>query len=335
MGSSVRVMARLALAGILAGASAWCSAAEGASPAMGGQPAPLEEKPALRVPWASTEMMLGATNAGGRLVAVGDHGVVLLSDDGGTSYRQARSVPTRATLTAVSFADARNGWAVGQWGVIVRTRDGGETWELQRSDTSVDQPLFTVHFSDSEHGVAAGLWSLLLVTADGGQHWKTLKLSAPPEGGPADRNLFSIFGSRSGALFIAAEKGTVLRSTDAGASWQYVNTGYKGSLWTGCALRDGTLLVAGLRGTVYRSTDDGQSWQPVASGTRSSITDMVEHRGQVMAVGLDGVQLRSGDGGRSFSVTVRENRTDLTALGAIPGGDVRVFSVAGVAKWAE
>lgn len=335
MGSSMRVVARLALAGLLVAASACCAIAAGASPAAGTGAAPLEEKPAVRVPWASSEMMLAATNAGGRLVAVGDHGVVLLSDDGGATLRQARSVPTRATLTAVSFADARNGWAVGQWGVILHTRDGGETWELQRSDTSVDQPLFAVHFIDGEHGVAAGLWSLLLVTADGGRHWQALKLATPPEGGPADRNLFSIFASSSGTLFIAAEKGTVLRSTDHGASWEYVNTGYKGSLWTGCALRDGTLLVAGLRGTVYRSTDDGRSWQPVASGTRSSITDIVEHGGQVMAVGLDGVQLTSRDEGRSFSVTVRESRTDLTALGAVPGGDLHVFSTTGVAKWAE
>jgi photosystem II stability/assembly factor-like uncharacterized protein len=258
--------------------------------------------------------------------------VVLLSDDGGTSYRQARSVPTRATLTAVSFADARSGWAVGQWGVILRTRDGGETWELQRSDTSVDQPLFAVHFSDGEHGVAAGLWSLLLVTADGGRHWQVQKLSAPPDGGTADRNLFGIFASRGGTLFIAAEKGTVLRSTDQGASWQYVSTGYKGSLWTGCALPDGTLLVAGLRGTVYRSTDDGRTWQPVASGTRSSITDIVEHRGQVTAVGLDGVELTSRDEGRSFSATFRDDRVDLTALAATPGGALRVFSVTGVVK---
>lgn len=332
MGSSMRIVARLALAALLIVTSAWCAVAEGANPAAGTHAAQLEEMPAVRVPWASSEMMLAATNAGGRLVAVGDHGVVLLSDDGGTNYRQARSVPTRATLTAVSFADARNGWAVGQWGVILRTRDGGETWELQRSDTSVDQPLFTVHFSDGEHGVAAGLWSLLLVTADGGRHWQVQKLPAPPEGGTADRNLFSIFASPGGTLFIAAEKGTVLRSTDQGATWQYINTGYKGSLWTGCALRDGTLLVAGLRGTVYRSTDDGQSWQSVASGTKSSITGVVEYRGKVMAVGLDGVELTSSDEGRSFSVTVRESRTDLTALGAIPGGDLRVFSVAGVLK---
>ncbi|MBS0327989.1 MAG: glycosyl hydrolase [Proteobacteria bacterium] len=325
-------MTRLALAALVAWASACCPAAGAANPAAVAHQASLQEEPALHVPWATSEMMLAATNAGGRLVAVGDHGVVLLSDDQGKRYRQARSVPTRATLTGVSFSDARNGWAVGQWGVVIHTRDGGETWTLQRSDTSVDQPLFAVYFLDGEHGIAAGLWSLLLMTDDGGQHWNKLALPAPPGGGQTDRNLFSIFAAPGGTLFIAAERGTVLRSTDRGASWQYVNTGYKGSLWTGCALHDGTLLVAGLRGSVYRSTDDGQSWQAVASGTRSSITGIVAVGSRVMAVGLDGVELESRDAGRSFSATSRSDRTDLTALAVVPDGSVQVFSVAGVVR---
>jgi len=79
------------------------------------------------------------------MVAVGDRGVVLLSDDGGATFRQAKQVPTRATLTTVAFApDGATGWAVGHWRVILNTRDAGETWILQRDDLSVDQPLFTV-----------------------------------------------------------------------------------------------------------------------------------------------------------------------------------------------
>ncbi|MFU0418243.1 WD40/YVTN/BNR-like repeat-containing protein, partial [Acinetobacter baumannii] len=92
-------------------------------------------------------MLLDATRAGKRVVAVGEHGIVLLSDDEGKTYRQARTVPVSATLSAVSFADEKHGWAVGQWGVILATSDGGETWVKQRMDTAVDQPLFSVVFT--------------------------------------------------------------------------------------------------------------------------------------------------------------------------------------------
>ena len=321
---------RNAVGALLAAVLAWpgLACAEDAA----AKAAALLQQPALERAYAGEEMLLAATRAGRRLVAVGDHGVVLLSDNEGKTYRQAKAVPTRAALTAVSFADERNGWAVGHWGAIVHSADGGETWTLQRSDTSVDRPLFSVYFADAGHGLAVGLWSLLLATADGGKTWNEVKLSAPPEGGKADRNLFAVFANRKGSIFIAAEKGTVLRSEDLGATWSYLNTGYKGSFWSGCALADGTLLVGGLRGTIYRSTDDGRTWSAASSGTQSSITGLVGEGAKVHAVGLDGVHLVSSNGGVSFSGTQRDDRLSLTAAAVSSSGEVREFSRAGVVK---
>ncbi|MDR2239062.1 MAG: glycosyl hydrolase [Zoogloeaceae bacterium] len=271
-------------------------------------------QPAEKRAYASAEMLLGAARAGQRLVAVGDHGVIVLSDDEGATFRQAQAVPVRATLTAVAFADAQNGWAVGHGGVILHTADGGENWTLQHSEMDDDRPLFSVYFSDAEHGVAAGLWSLLLTTADGGKNWTAVTLPPPPEGGKADRNLFALFANDKGALFIAAERGTVLRSDDGGATWSYLSTGYNGSFWVGRALKDGALIVGGLRGTIYRSVDDGRSWHAAVSGTKSSITGLAEAGDEVLAVGLDGVQLRSSDRGVTFTASQRADSLSLTAL---------------------
>jgi photosystem II stability/assembly factor-like uncharacterized protein len=260
---------------------------------------------------------------------VGDHGIVLLSDDEGKSFRQAKAVPVRSTLTAVSFADEKNGWAVGQWGAIVATTDGGETWQLQRIDTSVDQPLFSVYFKDREHGWAVGLWSLVLTTSDGGKSWNAEKLPPPPDGGKTDRNLQKIFASNNGTLFIAAEQGMVLRSEDSGAHWTYASTGYKGSFWTGTALKDGTVLVGGLRGTICRSTDNGKSWKEAKSELKSSITDFAEVGTKVVAVGLDGVVLESTDNGVSFTGRQRDDRAPFTALHS---GSLVAFSKNGIVK---
>lgn len=143
---------------------------------------------------APTHMMLmDAARAGRRVVTVGEHGLVLLSDDDGRTWRQARSVPVAATLSAVTFVDAGHGWAVGQWGVILATSDGGETWHKQRLDLSTDQPLFSVAFTSPNDGIAVGLWSLMLATHDGGKTWERVTLPKPPGGGKADRNLYHIF----------------------------------------------------------------------------------------------------------------------------------------------
>lgn len=259
-------------------------------------------------------MLLGAGRAGSRIVAVGAHGLVLLSDDDGKTYRQARSVPVSATLTGVYFADASHGWAVGQWGAIVATEDGGETWKLQRSDTSMDQPLFSVYFSDRLHGWAVGLWSLMLKTNDGGLHWTTVKLPPPQGSGKADRNLFCIFAGKDGTLFVAAEQGFVLRSRDNGANWEYLRTGGKGSLWTGTVAADGAVFVGGLLGHLYVSRDDGDTWSAIESGTDSSITDLVTAGDKLFGVGLDGLLFTGETNGQRFAPKHRQDREALTAV---------------------
>lgn len=300
------------------------------APSAEGFPAP-KPLPAEPTPAAAKAMMLAAARAGGRIVAVGDHGIVLLSDTEGKEFRQARSVPVRSTLTGVWFADEKTGWAVGHWGVVLRTDDGGESWTIQRMDTSVDQPLFSVFFRDRDNGWAVGLWSLVLATADGGKHWTPVRLPPPPGRKKADRNLFRIFANRYGTLFVAGEQGTVLRSYD-GERWSYLNTGYNGSFWAGIPLENGTILVGGLRGTIYRSTDNGKSWKESKTGLKSSITDFCEAGGKVFAVGLDGILLESGDGGISFEGTQRQDRIPYTAVAVSPAGRLVKFSKLGLVE---
>jgi photosystem II stability/assembly factor-like uncharacterized protein len=298
-------------------------------PDAGTAPASLKIQPAEATTAATKAMILASARVGNRIVAVGNHGIVLLSDTDGADFRQAKAVPVRSTLSAVFFVDEKTGWAVGQWGVVLRTDDAGERWTLQRHDTSVDQPLFSVWFRDRQRGFAVGLWSLMIATADGGKTWTPVKLPPPPGGKKADRNLLKIFANRMGTLFVAAEQGMVLKSYD-GVSWSYINTGYKGSFWTGIVLNNGTLLVGGLRGTIYRSTDDGRSWREAKSGFRSSITDFAEDGGKVYAAGLDGVFLESDDHGATFKGSQREDRLPFTAISVNSVGKLVKFSKQGV-----
>ena len=312
---------------IAALAAGWCAPLAAQTP---GAPVELKPQAAHNSTSATLAPMLGTAKAGRRIVAVGDYGIALLSDDAGKTFRQAAKMPIPSTLTAVSFADDKQGWAVGHWGAIVHTSDGGETWQVQRLDTQEDRPLFSVHFFSATEGIAVGLWSLVLKTQDGGKTWQTIELPAPPEGGKADRNLFKAFVSDKGSQFVAAERGGVLRSDDRGQTWRYLDAGYKGSWWTGLALKDGTLLIAGLRGTLYRSTDDGRSWQAVSSGSKSSLTDLVQAGSRVIAVGLDGVQLTSSDSGVSFTAQQRDDRLSLTAVVPANGENFVRFSRRGV-----
>ncbi len=313
---------------LIAGAALCVSAAVSAQPT--GTVADWAAVPAHTWPAPAHMMLMDAARVGSRLVAVGEHGVIVHSDDEGKSWQQARKVPVSATLSAVTFTDAQHGWAVGQWGVILATSDGGETWQKQRIDISTDQPLFSVIFTSARDGIAVGLWSLMLATHDGGKTWTKVAVPKPPGASKADRNLYHIFADRQGALYIDSEQGMMLKSTDGGVNWTYLATGGKGTLWAGVVLPDGSIVVGGLLGSLFQSRDGGASWSPLNAGTKSSITDLVAVGNGLLGVGLDGLVLRRRIGATSFEIAHRDDRAALTAALSDNGGTAILFSQDGV-----
>lgn len=292
--------------------------------------APLEAVPAVQSSIATQATMLDAVWAGERMVAVGDHGIVLLSDDHGKNFRQASSVPLSTPLTGVSFVDARHGWAVGHWGAILLTTDGGESWQLQRLSSAEDRPLFAVHFFNARQGVAVGLWALVLTTEDGGQTWTEQHLQPPPGSKKADLNLMGLFADRQGKLYATGEHGQVLLSEDQGQSWSYLDTGYEGTLWSGAALADGSLLLGGQRGTLLQGSAKGGDFRKLPMQSKGSVTSIAVSGARVLAVGLDGLMLVSGDAGHSFEERQSSEGLSLTAALLGPDGSPVLFSRRGV-----
>ncbi|WP_085586555.1 MULTISPECIES: YCF48-related protein [unclassified Pseudomonas] len=294
------------------------------------QAKPLQVVPAVQSEHASQATMLDAVWAGERVVAVGDHGIVLLSDDHGKSFRQASSVPLSTPLTGVSFVDAKRGWAVGHWGAILVTADGGDSWQVQRMSNEEDRPLFAVHFFNAQQGVAVGLWSLVLTTEDGGLTWTEQTLQAPPGSKKADLNLMGLFADGQHKLYATAEHGQVLLSEDEGKSWRYISTGYEGTLWSGAVLADGSLLLGGQRGTLMHGTAEGKDFRRVPTQSKGSVTSVAVSGGRVLAVGLDGLMMKSSDGGERFEESQSVDGLSLTAALLDPQGAPVLFSRRGV-----
>jgi photosystem II stability/assembly factor-like uncharacterized protein len=275
---------------------------------------PPSEHRSVLAPLAQRSLLLEGAVAGERLVAVGERGHVLLSDDGGRAWRQVQ-VPTRATLTAVAFADPDHGWAAGHDQVILRTTDGGERWERVYADPDDERPVFDLWFRDAERGYAVGAYGLFLATEDGGAHWSPRPISDD------DFHLNRLVPAGGDRLYLAAEAGMVYRSDDAGRSWVAQGSPYEGSYFGALWLGGDTLLLYGLRGHLFRSEDGGGSWQALDSGTQASLTDGVAlDDGRVVLVGLGGTVLVSDDGGRSFSSRNREDRKGIAALVRAPDG---------------
>ncbi len=205
---------------------------------------------------AARRLVLDIAYASERIVAVGIFGHVLLSDNYGESFRQADYVPTQATLTAVSFADSRHGWAVGHDATIIATSDGGQTWSVQYSDLEFGNPLFTVHFFDLQNGIAMGAYGLVLETANGGRRW-TRRALRPAD--VSDLHLNKIV-SVNDSLYVASEFGTVYRSIDRGRTFASVQSPTTESFWNALALPGGGVVFMGDDGAAWKTDATLKSW---------------------------------------------------------------------------
>jgi len=273
---------------------------------------------------AARSLLLDIASRDGLAVVVGERGHILYSEDLGATWTQA-DVPTRATLTGVFLLDARRGWAVGHDAVIVRTSDGGRTWELQRSAPEEERPLFDVYFADERRGFAIGAYGAFLVTADGGATWDETTIS------DEDVHLHHVARAPSGAMFIAAESGTLFRSDDGGESWRQLESPYEGSLFATVPLPGDALLLLGLRGHLFRSDDGGGTWAALDSHTEAMLTDGVAmDGGRVILTGLAGAVLASTDGGRTFELHQQPERRGIVALAPIGSDQLALAGEFGV-----
>jgi photosystem II stability/assembly factor-like uncharacterized protein len=306
-----------------------CIAALGATPSVAAPPgadAAAQQQQAPKVRHPERAPLLAVAHAGSRLVAAGDFGTILLSDDDGRSWRQAASVPTRVTLTALHFLDARLGWAVGHGGIVLATDDGGEHWRIAHR-AGADTALFSVRFLDAQRGLAVGAFGAALATDDGGRSWQEITIG---EGEFSDRHLYHLFGDATGATWIAAESGVVYRSAD-GRNFDTITLPYKGSIWGGMALSDGAILVWGMGGRVLRSADGGASWREIDTGTDNPLTaGLAQAGGRIVIVGLGGSVLASDDGGMRFAAEIRPDRLSYTAV-LEAGGTPLLLSLSGIA----
>src|SRR5260370_3730552 len=106
-----------------------CLLLSAALPSLGTSLDPLDRR-AVTMAHPERGVLLSVVTAGRRLVAVGAAGVIIISDDFGSTWTQVPT-PVSVTLTSVVFANERVGWAVGHSGVILGTQDSGATWTRQ------------------------------------------------------------------------------------------------------------------------------------------------------------------------------------------------------------
>lgn len=289
-------------------------------------PVPVKAEESVIAPLASRSLLLDVARAGDRLVAVGERGHILLSDDAGRSWRQV-AAPTRVALTAVFFLDDRNGLAVGHDATVLRSGDGGESWDLQFAEPELEQPLMDVRFADGDRGIAVGAYGLYLETSDGGESWEQRFVL------DEDFHLNAVLRPTADSWFMAGEFGGLYRSDDGGANWQVLDSPYGGSFFNALVIGPNRLLAFGLQGNLFATEDGGESWRAIDTGTTSGLMGgAVLTGGRIVLVGLGGAVLVSDDGGRGFRLERRADRVALAGVAEAPDGALILVGEAGVVR---
>ena len=237
--------------------------------------------------------------------AVGPVGAIIRSQDGGETWENLslwcdmsfdnfatsdpaddpestlRLNPCDVTLNGVSFPTNTDGWVAGEFGIILRTQDGGVTWQRQRDVHNLpkytrpelpeeeairqripplyieDLFLIDVDFRSAQEGYVTGESGTLLQTTDAGETWTNipsgsfntlLSVTAAPDNNRSD--------------FATGVLGTLASVT--GDAWQLDENIRQDVLtWirTASFAPDGQFGVAcGGKGTVLVTTDSGKSW---------------------------------------------------------------------------
>ena len=229
-------------------------------------------------------------------MAVGHHGLLLLSEDGGQAWQTMAPISDVAMLAVA--ANEERVVVVGQQGRIF---SGPEAHALSAAESPTAERLLSVALHESGLAVAVGGFGALVISEDGGATWEARHLDwseLQPEG--LEAHLYDVSIGDGGEILICGEFAMILASGDRGETWQVRHRG-DASLFAMHIDDQGLGFAVGQEGTVLRTRDAGATWQPLASASRANLLDVWHSKeGEVVAIGIRAL-LRSRDQGETWS----------------------------------
>jgi photosystem II stability/assembly factor-like uncharacterized protein len=323
------------------------------------------DTPSILVKDPSSVLLVAITRTpGNRLVAVGEHGVIIYSDDDGANWTQG-NVPVNVTLTCIAFVTENAGWAAGHFGVILGTSDGGETWVvdlngIQANRLAVqaaqnpslatdpspaaalagkraerfanegpDKPFLTLLGPSPQKLIAFGAYRMTMITNDGGKTWQDWSLHI------YDKLSHNIYGSAriGGDYYLVAEMGLVFCSKDGGNTFLPLSSPASVTLFGILGAKDGSLIVYGVAGSAFRSTNGGDTWNSLSIGGQQDLTGgRVLSSGSIILVDEAGLLFESLDNGVTFKDVSGILPTPFFDIQELPDGSLIAVGAAGITK---
>lgn len=243
---------------------------------------------------ATWEKQLDGKGAGQLLVAYyeaqADKGLLGSAEDATRVVTDARQVAAQGAenpFLDVWFADEQTGFVVGAFNLILRTSDGGKTWEpwLHRTDNPSRLHLYAVRGIDGKVFVTGEQGLVLRLDAADGRF---RAMETPYKG-----TYFGVVGGKEGVLVFGL-RGNAFRSTDGGRHWQKVDTGVQDGLTGAAVAGEGRLVLVSQSGRVLLSQDGGARFAPLKTPQATPASAVLPvGSGAVAIAGARGVRIQS------------------------------------------
>jgi len=290
--------------------------------------------PAPRVKSPAGVYLVAGTAVADRVFIAGEQGIIFYSEKGSDGWQQA-AVPVSSTLTSIAFATPEIGWAAGGMGVILKTEDGGRSWDKQLdgigaielmnaatdalvaarpagdamamhaqrrcrilTEEGPGKPFLTILPISADEVIVFGAFRMAVRTTDGGKSWTDWSFHIDE---PVAYNIYDAVPIGPN-YYLAVETGLVFCSTDQGATFTNLAQPAEGTLFGICDAGGGNMLTYGVAGEVYLSADQGKSWNPSNLQLTANLnTAIVLPSGALLLGDAGGALHISSDHGRNFS----------------------------------
>lgn len=218
-------------------------------------------------------------------------------------------------LACMAFRDSLHGVAAGFNGKIIKTSDGGANWSRVNSPTN-DRHFNKIIFIDPLTAFIAGGWQssdsirTIMKSIDGGNTWNIVY----DQQGYWLRSICFLDLQRG---FAVGEYGTILKTTDGGASWLPLASPIQRDFNAIAFVNDSTGYIAGGKEandsirTILQTTDAGNTWTVLKDEPGGWLTDVYFlNRDTGYITGYQATLLKTTDGGNTWM-----QETVSTALG--------------------
>ncbi len=219
------------------------------------------------------------------------------------------------TLYKIYFVNEKIGFITGARGTILKTEDGGKTWnrKMARSEAAAQNAnrrrgggiranLMGIQMINETIGFIAGSENTLLKTIDGGETW--IGSSERARVGETRNNLENVLFVSPTTGWVIGSYGTLLHTTDSGETWKKQDPGVDNNLFGIHFFDEKTGWISGQEGLILHTNDGGKTWKKQKTDSFDNLYDIIFVDAMVgWTAGDYGAMLHTMNGGKTWKAS--------------------------------